>query len=187
MGNKRSFQPAIYNQRRLFEQPIPMLEIDVSTDGYEPDHVFEEVVGNTNASPNVNLNESNQQLDPLNQELDLPNQQLSPPKRSPSQPQPQPEIKMEPLLIRRISISNNERIYILFEEQNSSLRASLESEIQLTTDVIDQEEHESMSYTHFPMPKREILDSRMIKREDDSISGNKCYFEPVSKILLIIR
>lgn len=54
-----------------------------------------------------------------------------------------------------------------------------------TTIVIDSGTNETMSFSgcmDFPMPMNEVIDSRMVKREGDIVSGDKPFFDTVSTV-----
>lgn len=82
------------------------------------------------------------------------------------------EIKREIIPIRRISSNNYENIFSLFDRATNTV-------------MIDEEEEESMIFDtqNFPKPKQLLVDSRMIKRQDDTISGSKPYFETVIDVM----
>lgn len=78
--------------------------------------------------------------------------------------------KVETVPIRRTSLINLLHIDNLLDEVEEV--------------VIDHDSGETMTFCKndaFPLPKRETVDSRMIKRDSDLITGSRPFFETVSK------
>lgn len=83
-----------------------------------------------------------------------------------------PKVKREKVPIRRVSLGNMRAIVGLLEEEEICV-------------VIDENEQETMTFRDFPNPKQIEADVRMIKRENDIISGDMLFFESVCILIVI--
>lgn len=165
LERSRKIEPAIYNEARLVEQPIPVIhdesddEIDSQID--ETDFQFDdnrqmEIVPTTSCSASNSLNA--QQIDPL-AEPEITNQGTD-------------QIDQKPNVAQLgLRIANNNGILDLIEECDDVEILSFEGETFEMT----------VGAKGLAMPIMTTHDNR-IKRENDEISGSEPYYETVSAI-----